>query len=337
MHCLSAISENRTHDTEFKQDCHICGSEGHLHALRTPKPSTPTTSALTTKLYSRPVMTPKTRRFLLSFFASLALFSSSCVRNRDFVLVQPQDPLVADTNYYATPGADKYRLQPGDALQLEIKSLDENVTKLFMALGYQTPGNNQMNMQMFMGQPSAAGANDPYFLMGYILDEQGRLELPVIGKVGLTGLTLEQAKDTLQARVDQYFKDAYVLIRFGGTRFTVLGETLVRGNFVFLRERVHLLQALAMAGDFTPLADRKHVQLIRQYPEGSRVEVIDFTRRDLLNSPHYFLRPDDILYVPPLRIREVGAGASAFQNIQLVSGTLTTLVSLYLLFVNLTR
>jgi len=280
-------------------------------------------------------MTPRTRRFLISFFASLALFSSSCVRNRDFVLVQPQDPLVADTNYYATPGADKYRLQPGDALQLEIKSLDENVTKLFTALGI-SGANNQMNMNMMAGG-QGGGAMDIYYLMGYILDEKGQLELPVIGKIPLTGLTLEQAKDTLQARVDQYFKDAYVLIRFGGTRFTVLGETVFHGNFVFFRERVHLLQALAMAGDFTPLADRKHVQLIRQYPEGSRVEVIDFTRRDLLNSPHYFLRPDDILYVPPLRIREVGAGASAFQNIQLVSGTLTTLVSLYLLFVNLTR
>ena len=264
--------------------------------------------------------------------------ASSCVRNRDFVLVQPKDPLVVDSSYYATPGADKYRLQPGDALQLEVKSLDENVTKLFMALGYQTPGGNQMNMQMMGGGGGQqGGAMDIYYLQGYILDDKGRLELPVIGKVGLTGLTLEEAKDSLQRRVDQYFKDAFVLVRFGGTRFTVLGETLVRGNFVFFRERVHLLQALAMAGDFTPLADRKHVQLIRQYPEGSRVEVIDFTRRELLNSPHYYLRPDDILYVPPLRIREVGAGASAFQNIQLVSGTLTTLVSLYLLFVNLTR
>jgi polysaccharide export outer membrane protein len=262
--------------------------------------------------------------------------ASSCVRNRDFVLVQPKDPLVVDSSYYASPGADKYRLQPGDALQLEVKSLDENVTKLFISLGYQTPMNNQMmNMGMMGGQ--GGGATDIFYLQGYILDDKGRLELPVIGKVGLTGLTLEEAKDSLQRRVDQYFKDAFVLVRFGGTRFTVLGETLVRGNFVFFRERVHLLQALAMAGDFTPLADRKQVQLIRQYPEGSRVEVIDFTRRELLNSPHYFLRPDDILYVPPLRIREVGAGASAVQNIQLVSGTLSTLVSLYLLFVNLTR
>jgi len=284
-----------------------------------------------------PAFSNAARRLFLPAIALMAL-ASGCVRNRDFVLVQPKDPLVVDSSYYASPGADKYRLQPGDALQLEVKSLDENVTKLFMALGYQTGGANQMmNMNLMGGQPGAAGALDMFYLMGYILDEKGRLELPVIGKVGLTGLTLEEAKDSLQRRVDQYFKDAFVLVRFGGTRFTVLGETLVRGNFVFFRERVHLLQALAMAGDFTPLADRKHVQLIRQYPEGSRVEVIDFTRRELLNSPHYFLRPDDILYVPPLRIREVGAGASAVQNIQLVSGTLSTLVSLYLLFVNLTR
>ena len=283
-----------------------------------------------------PAFSNAARRLLLPAIALMAL-ASGCVRNRDFVLVQPKDPLVVDSSYYATPGADKYRLQPGDALQLEVKSLDENVTKLFMALGYQTPGANQNNMQMMGGGGQQSGATDIYYLSGYILDDKGRLELPVIGKVGLAGLTLDEAKDSLQRTVDQYFKDAFVLVRFSGTRFTVLGETLVRGNFVFFRERVHLLQALAMAGDFTPLADRKHVQLIRQYPEGSRVEVIDFTRRELLNSPHYFLRPDDILYVPPLRIREVGAGASAVQNIQLVSGTLSTLVSLYLLFVNLTR
>jgi polysaccharide export outer membrane protein len=282
-----------------------------------------------------PAFSNAARRLLLPAIALMAL-ATGCVRNRDFVLVQPKDPLVVDSSYYASPGADKYRLQPGDALQLEVKSLDENVAKLFQDLGYQqNSGNSMQRMNMLGGQNS--GGMDIYYLTGYILDDNGRLELPVIGKVGLTGLTLEEAKDSLQRRVDQYFKDAFVLLRFGGTRFTVLGETRVQGNFNFLRERVHLLHALAMAGDFTPLADRKHVQLIRQYPGGSRVEVIDFTRRELLNSPHYFLRPDDILYVPPLRIREVGAGASAVQNIQLVSGTLSTLVSLYLLFVNLTR
>jgi polysaccharide export outer membrane protein len=91
-----------------------------------------------------------------------------------------------------------------------------------------------------------------------------------------------------------------------------------------MQNRLSLLEAVATAGDLKPDANRRRVQLIRQYPGGSRVVVLDLTDQNLLKSPYYFVRPNDVIYVAPLRVRELGTGLNAQQSM----GTILTAISL---------
>jgi polysaccharide export outer membrane protein len=161
-------------------------------------------------------------------------------------------------------------------------------------------------------------------MFGYSVDDSGYLELPVLGKIPLVGLTVLQAQNRVQKEVDRYFTEAFVKISLGGIRFSVMGEVLRPGKYAVMQNRLSLLEAVATAGDLKPDANRRRVRLIRQYPGGSRVVVLDLTDQDLLKSPYYFVRPNDVIYVAPLRVRELGTGLNAQQSM----GTILTAISL---------
>jgi polysaccharide export outer membrane protein len=164
------------------------------------------------------------------------------------------------------------------------------------------------------------------------VDDSGYLELPVLGKIALLGLTVQQAQNRVQKEVDRYFTEAFVKISLGGIRFSVMGEVLRPGKFSVMQNRVTILEAVASAGDLKPDANRRRVQLIRQYPGGSRVVVLDLTDQHLLKSPYYFVRPNDVIYVAPLRVRELGTGLNAQQSMGAILTAISLLVNSILLY-----
>ena len=161
-------------------------------------------------------------------------------------------------------------------------------------------------------------------MFGYSVDDSGYLELPVLGRLRVAGLNISQAQASVQAEIDKYFTQAFVKLGLGGIRFSVMGEVLRPGKFAVMQNRLTVLEALATAGELRPEANRRRVQLIRQYPGGSRVVTLDLTDRKLLESPYYFIRPNDVLYVAPMRVREWGTGITAQQSF----GTALTAISL---------
>jgi polysaccharide export outer membrane protein len=217
--------------------------------------------------------------------------------------------------YLPYQNPEDYLIQMNDILRVDIKSFDEKANQLFNAF-------NSQNIQM--GGILAQGGGDPFFMFGYSVDDSGYLELPVLGKIPLVGLTVLQAQNRVQKEVDRYFTEAFVKISLGGIRFSVMGEVLRPGKYAVMQNRLSLLEAVATAGDLKPDANRRRVQLIRQYPGGSRVVVLDLTDQNLLKSPYYFVRPNDVIYVAPLRVRELGTGLNAQQSM----GTILTAISL---------
>ena len=267
----------------------------------------------------------------------LAGLASSCVRNRDYIYLQnPSEQAYWETSplrgqrlknakenmrmrdssaYLPYQNPEDYLIQMNDILRVDIKSFDEKANQLFNAF-------NTQNVQM--GGILAQGGGDPFFMFGYSVDDSGYLELPVLGKIPLVGLTVLQAQNRVQKEVDRYFTEAFVKISLGGIRFSVMGEVLRPGKYAVMQNRLSLLEAVATAGDLKPDANRRRVRLIRQYPGGSRVVVLDLTDQDLLKSPYYFVRPNDVIYVAPLRVRELGTGLNAQQSM----GTILTAISL---------
>jgi polysaccharide export outer membrane protein len=277
------------------------------------------------------------RLALQALLLVLLLAGSSCVRNRDYIYLQnPSEQAYWETSplrgqrlknakenmrmrdssaYLPYQNPEDYLIQMNDILRVDIKSFDEKANQLFNAF-------NSQNIQM--GGILAQGGGDPFFMFGYSVDDSGYLELPVLGKIPLVGLTVLQAQNRVQKEVDRYFTEAFVKISLGGIRFSVMGEVLRPGKYAVMQNRLSLLEAVATAGDLKPDANRRRVQLIRQYPGGSRVVVLDLTDQNLLKSPYYFVRPNDVIYVAPLRVRELGTGLNAQQSM----GTILTAISL---------
>jgi polysaccharide export outer membrane protein len=267
------------------------------------------------------------RRMLTLLLLSFVLLSSSCVRNKNFILLQTQEP-TTDSTFYTLQRGSIYKIQYNDVLKIDIKSFDVEATKLFNAF----EGNARMNGIIQNG--------DPYYMFGYTVDDSGYVELPVIGKILLVDLTTDQAKLRVQAEVDRYFAGAYVSVNIGGVRFAVLGEVNRPGKYVVLQNRLTILEALANAGDLNAIANRKEVRIIRQYPTGSEVITLDLTRRDLMTSPHYLIRPNDLIYVQPLKVREFGTGVTGQQTLSTVLASMSLILNSILIYntlVNLNR
>jgi polysaccharide export outer membrane protein len=286
---------------------------------------------------NKPLSFHPPRLALQALLLVLLLAGSSCVRNRDYIYLQnPSEQAYWETSplrgqrlknakenmrmrdssaYLPYQNPEDYLIQMNDILRVDIKSFDEKANQLFNAF-------NTQNMNM--GGIMAQGGGDPYFMFGYSVDDSGYLELPVLGKIPLVGLTVMEAQNRVQKEVDRYFTEAFVKISLGGIRFSVMGEVLRPGKYAVMQNRLSLLEAVATAGDLKPDANRRRVQLIRQYPGGSRVVVLDLTDQNLLKSPYYFVRPNDVIYVAPLRVRELGTGLNAQQSM----GTILTAISL---------
>ena len=287
------------------------------------------------------------RRALQTLVLLVLLGGSSCIRNRDYVLLQsPAEQAYWETSplrrnqlrkaenalrsgdsavFVPYQDPEKYLIQFNDILRVEIRSYDEKANQIFNnALGQQIPGGGMMGGGM--------GGGDPFFFFGNPVDDSGYLALPVVGQIKVSGLSIEQAQQQVLAQIEKYFSQVYVRVTFGGIRFAVMGEVRNPNKFVAMQNRLTVLEALSMAGGPLSEGNRRRVQLIRQYPGGSRVVYLDLTDRSLLESPYYFVRPNDVLHVTPLRVREWGTGITAQQSLGTVLTTISLLVNSILLY-----
>ena len=286
------------------------------------------------------------RRALQTLVLLVLLGGSSCIRNKDYIYLQsPAEQAYWETSplrrnqlrkaaealriqdsgsFVPYMNPEDYLIQFNDILRVDIKSFDEKTSLLFNAFSAQS--------MLMGGGVTNQGGGDPYFMFGYSVDDSGYLELPVLGRLRVAGLNISQAQASVQAEIDKYFTQAFVKLGLGGIRFSVMGEVLRPGKFAVMQNRLTVLEALATAGELRPEANRRRVQLIRQYPGGSRVVTLDLTDRKLLESPYYFIRPNDVLYVAPMRVREWGTGITAQQSLGTVLTTISLLVNSILLY-----
>lgn len=258
-------------------------------------------------------------RFLF-FFASLALVLSACVTNKKYVLLQKNDlyksvPIDSVVRDHQTVPFD-YKVQPEDILSVQFESL--------------TPKDFDFLNQNQAGPGSSSNAyQGNALLIGELVDRNGEILLPFLGKVKVGGLTIFEIQDHLQAIARPYLDTPVVKVRLVNFRFTILGEVNREGTITVSNNRVSLLEALGLAGGMTDLADRHKIKLIRHVNGHSDVQYINLLDENFLTSPYYYIHQNDVLIVSSLRQRPYRKYFS--QNFSLVLSTL----SLLLLSVNL--
>jgi polysaccharide export outer membrane protein len=257
-------------------------------------------------------------------FIFLISLLSSCVSNKKVIYMQEleesSDSVYSSKRYGYNE--EKYRLQNFDIVEINIKTSSQELNAVFNII---TGESNNVNM----GQ----SGGDLFFMNGYTLDEEGKVDIPLLGEVYLVGLTAEEAKSLIEQKVQPFVVDSdfFVRVRLGGIRFSTLGEFNSPGKQTILQNRVTIFEALAVAGDLTTLAKRDEIILLRQYPDGSQIHKINLNDRDLLSSQYFFIKPNDVIYAEPLKVRELGAGTSLIQNVVLITSTLTSIALIFTL------
>lgn len=265
-------------------------------------------------------------KFRLKQVSIIALISGaflfSCVPNKKLIymqkLAESTGPLVESSQKYPYLKED-YLLQINDIVEINIVTTDPQMNELLGSVNNTQQGMNQM--------AGGQGAGDVFFMNGYTIDENGEVELPLIGKVSLVGLNTDQAKELVEKEVRRFVNENeyFVRVRLGGIRFSALGEFNRSGKFTLLQNRVTIYEAIAFAGDLNRVAKRDQVLLIRQYPDGSQIHKINLLDRSLLNSEFYWLKPNDLIYAEPMKVRAIGAGNTFVETITLISTSITAL------------
>lgn len=167
-------------------------------------------------------------------------------------------------------------------------------------------------------------------LQGYLVANDGTINIPVLGVQKIGGLTLEQAeKQVQQALIDKGFlKNPVVVCRLLNAKFTVLGEVKVPGTYTFYENNLTLLQALGLAGDLTINGVRKKITIIRTENGKQTYGTIDLTKNDWFNTPFYFVKPNDVIIVDPntAKVKSAGVIGNPGNLISIISVLLSSII-----------
>ena len=237
-----------------------------------------------------------------------------------------QDPEVVNNYGKEIPLYDA-KIMPKDLLSITINTTDPQASAPFN-LTVQTPLNAALTNINTTTQPS---------LQQYLVNNKGEIDFPVLGRLQVGGLTKNQAEDLIRERLTPYLKEApIVTVRMANYKISVLGEVARPGTFTVSNEKVNVLEALAMAGDMTVYGVRTNVKLIREDADGKReIKELDLTKSDLVLSPYFYLRQNDILYVTPNKTKAKNSDIGNTTT-TVISAT-SILVSIASLIVNILR
>lgn len=162
----------------------------------------------------------------------------------------------------------------------------------------------------------------------YLVDQDGMIDFPVIGKIKIEGLSPDELRVMLRDRLSEYLKDPIINIRLRNFTVTILGQVSRPGTYPVNGEHITILEALGLAGDLTLRGVRENVLVIRDF-NGTKVYTrIDLTSKNMTNSPVYYLTQNDVVYVEPnsTGIKETSIGPSTSITITILSTLVTSAV-----------
>jgi len=261
----------------------------------------------------------------------LLLVLNSCISNKRITYFQNlsnNEPIDLEEFIPYAEVEYEYILQPFDIVDIDFASSDETLTQAFEFQGSRSA---RGGMGGGMGR---GGGGDIFYFTGYTIDKNGQVDIPKLGKIEIAGLSEEAARIKVQERINDFFQEeVFVRLRTGGIRYTTLGEFSSVGTQLIMRNRATIFDALANAGEANIVAKRNQLFIIRQYDGGTKIHQVNLNDRRLLASPFYFIQPNDILYLEPMQVRQVGTGDTVVQSLQLGA----TLVTMVLFFYGITR
>lgn len=239
----------------------------------------------------------------------LAGLLSACGSVKDITYLQGEGLLkkaaIADTF--------DLKIQKDDLLDIVVSSIEPELLRPFN--------------QQYGGYGNPGGYNGSYsgYNRGYLVEVDGTINYPLLGKIKVAGLTRRQVIDLIQGKLEKegYIKDPIVTVRFQNFRISVLGEVNRPGTFNISSERITIFEALSLAGDLTIHGRRDRVAVIRETDGERTILYHDLRSMDVFQSPDFYLRQNDMIYVEPNRVRAEASTSNQFTNV----GTWMSIIS----------
>jgi len=235
---------------------------------------------------------------------------SSCISQKRVRLLQEKTTKEV-TQQFENPKSTTYRIQIGDHLYIKVYSVDPKTSKFF-----QTDFPNLMNPTYL-------------YLNSYLVDEFGFISFSFVDKMYVKGLTIVEVKDLVQKTLNEYFKECTVVVKMVNFQVAVLGEVNSPGDFTIYRDNINILQAIGLAGGIKQFGNVKNVKLIRQTQTGSNMYFLDLTDNRVLESPNFFLMPNDVVYVEPLGAKSSAYGTFPYNTLFMALTTILLGANIY--------
>ena len=249
----------------------------------------------------------------LIYLSLLIFLLTSCYSTKDLNYIQSDDFSTSNVTTFHNVRII-YEVQPNDILSIRVQSLDPTQSAFFNIdpIGGVGGGGNQ-------------NSNSALFLSSYSVDEKGYINLPIVGQLKVSSLTIDQVQRLVQQEINKYLLDAIVLVKLVSFKVSVLGDVKGPGTYFIFNTKATIFEALSLAGDLNLSANRKTVKLIRQIEDSGHVIILDLTDPKIMESPYYYLLPNDVLYVETAREQSVR------QNLPLIGVFLSGISSLILI------
>ena len=252
---------------------------------------------------------------LIVFLGTMLLYG--CAPSKKVTYFQDIPPEVQKASEGNSQTYTEPRLKPNDLITVSIQTLEA-----------QSPVANTGGSAQSGSNAAASGS------AGYMIGADGNADLPLVGKTQLAGLTTTEAKEVIRKKAQQYFKDPIVNVKYTNFTVMVLGEVNKPGAVNVTNEKISVVDAIGMASDMTIYGQRENVLLVRE-ENGKNVYVrFDLNSSKTFESPYFYLRSGDIVYVEPNNIKKKGAtlDTSKERYIGYTVSALSLLLTIYALF-----
>ena len=234
-----------------------------------------------------------TRQFCVFIIAAIS--AVSCVTQKQLTYLHDADASKVDSINAKYSPRTEHVIRPGDALTVFVSALDKEAVAPYNlpTVIYAAPGSNQVQTTPM--------------LQYYVVDEAGYIEMPVLGKLQVGGLSRPEAEEEIRKVLSQQVIDPTVRVSVVGAKVSVLGEVNRPSQVSMPSGRMTIFDALAAAGDLTPYGRRDNVLITREVDGKLELARLNLGNADIYTSPYYFLQQNDVVYVSPNKVRAIGS------------------------------
>ncbi|MCX2582885.1 polysaccharide biosynthesis/export family protein [Pedobacter sp. MR22-3] len=254
-------------------------------------------------------------RYKYLYYMLLVAFclGTSCVSNKKIAYFQD----IQSVNQAKLEDAASFTepiIQPDDILNINVFTLNPQSGAII----------NQSSATPALGGSSNSSLSTQS--TGFLVDKNGEIELSLIGKLKVAGLTTYQAKELIRDKASTIYKEPNVQLRFANFKVSVLGEVGAPSAYTLPNEKVSILDALSLAGDLTIYGRRDNVLIVRDNNGKKEFARLDLNSSKIFNSPYYYLRQNDVVYVEPNKRKVAATNSAQVQTISVLASVLSVII-----------